>query len=42
MEYMRGLILLSNGRSDGNSQSKKSEQGGNEHTSAETIHGQVS
>ena len=42
MENMRGLFLLSHGRLDGNSQKEKNEQGGTEHTRAETIHGQTS
>ena len=40
--YMRGLILLSNGRLDGSSQNEKNEQGRTEQTRAETIHGQIS
>jgi hypothetical protein len=32
MEYMRGLILLSNGRSDGGSQKEKKEQGSRTYT----------
>ena len=42
MDYMRGLILLSHGRLDGSSRYEKNEEGGNEQTSAETIHGQIS
>jgi hypothetical protein len=41
MVYMRGLILLSNGRLDGSSQKEKKEQGGAEHTLAEAIHGKI-
>ena len=41
MVDMRGFILLSNGRLDGSSQKEKKEQGGAEHTLAETIHGKV-
>ena len=41
MEHMRGLILLSNGGLDGNSRKEKKEQGGTEHTRAETSHGKV-
>jgi hypothetical protein len=39
---MRGLILLSNGWLDGNSQNQKNEQGETEHARTETIHGQTS
>jgi len=42
MVNMLGLILLSNGRLDGNSQNEKSEQGETEHARTETIHGQIS
>ncbi len=42
MDYMLGLILLSNGRSDGNSQNEKNKKGGTEQTRAETIHWQIS
>jgi hypothetical protein len=42
MVYMRGLILLSNGRLDGSSQNEKNEKGGTEQTHAETIHGHIS
>ena len=42
MVNMRGLILLSNGRLDGNSQNEKNEQGETEHARTETIHGQTS
>jgi hypothetical protein len=42
MENMRGLILLSNGWLDGNSQNQKNEQGETEHARTETIHGQTS
>jgi hypothetical protein len=42
MEHMRGLILLSHGRLDGNSQNEKNEQGETEHARTETIHGQTS
>jgi hypothetical protein len=42
MVHMRGLILLSNGRLDGNSQNEKNEQGGTEYARTETIHGQTS
>jgi len=42
MDNMLGLILLSHGRLDGNSRYEKNEEGGNEQTSAETIHGQIS
>ncbi len=42
MEHMRGLILLSNGRLDSNSQKEKNEQGETEHARTETIHGQTS
>jgi len=38
MEYMRGLILLSNGRLDGGSQKEKAEQGGTKDACAEQIH----
>jgi len=41
MEYMRGLILLSDGGLDGSSRKEKKEQGGTEHTRAETIHGKA-
>jgi len=39
MVHKGGFILLSNGRLDGSSQKEKKEQGGAEHTRAETIHG---
>jgi hypothetical protein len=39
---MRGLILLSNGRLDGNGQNEKNEQGETEYARTETIHGQTS
>jgi hypothetical protein len=42
MEDMRGLILLSHGRLDGNSQNEKGEQGETEHARRETIQGQTS
>jgi hypothetical protein len=42
MVNMRGLILLSTGRLDGNSQNEKNEQGETEHARTETIHGQIS
>ena len=42
MENMLGLILLSNGRLDGNSQSERNEQGETEYARTETIHGQIS
>jgi hypothetical protein len=42
MEHMFGLILLSHGRLDGNSQNEKNEQGETEHARTETIHGQTS
>jgi hypothetical protein len=42
MENMPGLILLSHGRLDGNSQNEKNEQGDTEHTRTKTIHGQTS
>jgi hypothetical protein len=42
MDYMRGFILLSNGRLDGSNRYQKNEDGGNKQTSAETIHGQIS
>jgi hypothetical protein len=38
---MLGLILLSNGRVDGNSQNEKSEKGETEHARTDTIHGQT-
>jgi hypothetical protein len=41
MEDMGGLILLSDGRLDGNRQNEKSEQGETEHARTETIHGQT-
>jgi hypothetical protein len=42
MVDMLGLILLSNGRLDGNSQNEKNEEGRTEQTRAETVHGQIS
>jgi hypothetical protein len=42
MVNMLGLILLSNGRLDGSSQTEKNEQGRTEQKCAETIHGQIS
>jgi hypothetical protein len=42
MVNMLGLILLSNGRLDGNSQNEKNQQGETEHARTETIHGQIS
>jgi hypothetical protein len=42
MEYMLGLILLSNGGLDGNRQSEKNEEGETEDARAETIHRQTS
>jgi hypothetical protein len=42
MENMRGLILLTNGRLDGNSQNEKNEQGETGHARTKTIHGQTS
>jgi hypothetical protein len=42
MVNMRGLILLSNGRLDGNSQNEKNEQGETKHARTESIHGQTS
>ncbi|MGB6156751.1 MAG: hypothetical protein WBH45_00595 [Acidobacteriaceae bacterium] len=42
MEDMRGLILLSHGRLDGNRQNEKAEQGETEHARTETIQGQTS
>ncbi len=42
MENMLGLILLSIGSLDGNSQNEKNEQGETEHARTETIHGQTS
>jgi hypothetical protein len=39
---MFGLILLSVGRLDDNSQNEKNEQGETEHARTETIHGQTS
>ncbi len=42
MVNLLGLIKLSNGRLDGNSQKEKNEQGRTEQTRAETIHWQVS
>jgi hypothetical protein len=41
MEHMRGLILLSHGRLDGNSQNENAEQGETEHARTETIQGQI-
>jgi hypothetical protein len=38
---MRGLILLSHGRLDGNSQNENAEQGETEHARTETIQGQI-
>jgi hypothetical protein len=42
MHDMRGLILLSNGRLDGDSQNQKSEKGGTEQKRAESIHNRIS
>jgi hypothetical protein len=42
MENMLGLILLSNGGLDGNSQNEKNEQGETEHARTATIHGRTS
>ena len=42
MEYMLGLILLSNGGLDGNSENEKNEQGETEDARKETIHGLTS
>ena len=39
--YMRGSILLSNGRLSGNSQKEKSEQGGAEQARVEPIHKRI-
>ena len=41
MHYVRGLILLSIGRLEGNSRNEKNEQGETEHARTETIHGQT-
>jgi hypothetical protein len=41
MEDMRGLILLSQGRLDGNSQKEKSEQAEAEDARTESIHGRL-
>ncbi len=41
MNNVRGLILLSNGGLDGSSRKEENEQGGTEHTRAETIHGRA-
>ncbi len=42
MDNMLGFFLLSQARLDGSSRYEKNEEGGNEQTSAETIHGQIS
>jgi hypothetical protein len=42
MVYMLGLILLSNGRLDGNCQKEKNEEGETEDACTETIHGETS
>jgi hypothetical protein len=42
MVHMLGLILLSNGRLDGNNQNEKNEQGETGNARTETIHGQTS
>jgi hypothetical protein len=42
MDNMLGLILLSHGRLDGNSQNEKNQQGETEHARTTTIHGQIS
>ena len=42
MEHMRGLILLSHGRSGGNRQKEKTEQGKTEQARKQTIHRQTS
>jgi hypothetical protein len=42
MVYMLGLIRLSDGRLDGNSQKEKNEQGETGHARTETLHEQTS